>query len=144
RLISVVLYCGSKSLRASSSRKILDYAFSNYELRELLKRGTLVANMPVVKGKKSSAAVRIAESVAVPVSDKDMELVEVRYRMSKDVQAPVYAGVDVGTAGIFAGDELLGEVKLKVWEDDQRKNYFDSFRDILERWFKLSREGMFR
>lgn len=142
RLISVVLNCGSKSLRALSSRKILDYAFSNYRLQELLKGGTFVASIPVIKGMKSTAAVRVAESFSIPVSDKDMKAVEIRYRLAKDIPAPVYAGVDVGTAQIFTGEEYLGEVKLKVWEDVKRKGLFDSFGEILNRWFKLTREGI--
>jgi D-alanyl-D-alanine carboxypeptidase (penicillin-binding protein 5/6) len=134
RLISVALYCSSRTQRALSSKSILDYAFHKYEKKVITKPGVKVTDLQLVKGKKNKVEIRTAEGFDYPLSDEETKKIELKYYVINEMDAPVFAGTDVGTLNIILDGEVIGQVKLKIWETVEKKGFYDYIRDMLGVW----------
>ncbi|HOJ09671.1 MAG TPA: D-alanyl-D-alanine carboxypeptidase family protein [Clostridiales bacterium] len=138
RLVSVVLNCPSRSVRAISSKKILDYAFNNYTNYTLQEAGEIIASLPVVKGLEDSVKVGTAEKVVLPLRHDELERLEKKVLLHESLEAPVYAGMDVGQIKFMLDEKVLAECVLKTWADVQRKDFRYYIELIIKQWLKLT------
>jgi D-alanyl-D-alanine carboxypeptidase (penicillin-binding protein 5/6) len=143
RIISVVLGCSSRTKRAQSSKSILDYAFANYKLHTLLKKGEQIGTLPVIKGIKGTVSVNATEGITFPLREDELKSIQKRVNMPDSISAPVYAGEDIGSIEYVLKGEVIAEVPLKVWNDVRRKDVIDYLKDILKAWSLMMREGIF-
>ena len=70
RFITVIMKTSSKEERFTETRKLLDYAFSNYTKQELVAKGTEInghKTLPVTKGKEDSVKIESAESIELAI-----------------------------------------------------------------------------
>ena len=143
RLISVVLGCSTRTVRAVSSTKILDYAYNNYQMYKLVEAGQNFGRLPVWKGKSDSVEVRAEEAVNIPLSSEEYEQLEKKVYLEKKFTAPIYAGIDCGYIQFqLDGVEIAG-ASIKTWKDVERKTFFDYLGEIVFTWSKMMREGIF-
>ncbi len=131
RYIAVVLYCSSKTQRMLSSKKILDYAFETYKGFEILEQGTYVADIPVIKGKDKAVEAKTAENVSLQLSDEEYAKLKKNINIIKNVDAPVYAGMDLGTVSYALDGEVVAQTKIKAWHSVGRKSFWDYIKQML-------------
>jgi len=143
RIISVVLGCSSRTKRAQSSKSILDYAFANYKLHTLLKKGEQIDTVQVKKGIKETVPVIASEYITFPLREDELKSIKKRINIPDAVNAPVYAGEDIGSVEYVLKGEVIAEVPLKVWNNVRRKNVIDYMKDIVKAWSLMMREGVF-
>jgi D-alanyl-D-alanine carboxypeptidase (penicillin-binding protein 5/6) len=143
RIIAVVLNCSTRSVRAQSSIKILNYAFDNYKPCTLITSGEKIKEIPVSRGVRDSVLVKSVENVEVPLRFDEIDAVEKRVYLSDSLEAPVYAGSNVGVIEFVVNGEIIGESPLAVWSDVRKKGVFDYLEGILNRWIRQMREGIF-
>ncbi|MCR4434867.1 MAG: D-alanyl-D-alanine carboxypeptidase family protein [Clostridiales bacterium] len=139
RIISVVLNCYSRNSRARDSKSILDYAFTHFKPYTLLKQGEIVGEVPVARGAVSSVPVQAIEGFEIPLSQEEIKGMHKEVSLSDRVEAPVYAGVEVGRIRYVCDGKVIAETALKTVEDVRRKGFFDYFRDVLTYWMGLIR-----
>ncbi|WP_019244546.1 MULTISPECIES: serine hydrolase [Bacillus] len=144
RFISVVMKSRSKEERFTDTRKILDYAFSNFSKEQVLKKkyspkkdGTLA----VVKGKEDTVKLTTNKPVELVIQKgtaKDYKPVVVidKKKLNKDgeLTAPIKKGDKIGYVTVKAqGDqygfltpegEKLVKVDLVASEDVEKANWF--------------------
>lgn len=138
RFISVVLNCSSRSVRAQSSRSILDYAFNNYSLCNLLDASENIGNFTVLKGKEGTVPIVPVKGVEMPLTEEEKNNMEVDICMYDDkLTAPVQAGFEVGYIKFVVKGNVIAKVFLKTNSCVERKGFSDYYRDVIGIWYKL-------
>lgn len=140
RLVSVVLFCRSRYQRADISRKILDYAFNNFNNYVLTGKNDFIANLPVVKGKSNCTEVRAADAVSFPLTEEEYRRIRKVVDLPESIDAPVYAGIDVGTVSYVLDGEVIAQSKLKAWNTVEKKTIYDYFMDVIRKWLGIYRQ----
>ncbi len=144
RYISVVMKSISKDARFTDTRKILDYAFSNFSSEEILKAGYVpkkYGTIDVSKGKEKTVNVETSEAVQLVVekgTEEDYKPVVVidEDKLNEDGQltAPIKKGEVIGYVtvesekgdyGFLTSDgEKLASVELVAAETVEKANWF--------------------
>lgn len=102
RLISVVMGAQTKASRFTETRKILDYGFNNFEIKEVIDAGSTVEGFetaPVEKGKEKEVKLATNKAVKFMVpKGSEGKSYTVEAKLDKDkVTAPIKKGTKVGT-----------------------------------------------
>jgi len=138
RLISVVLFCDSRSLRAQSSMRILDYAFENYGYVQLLRKGNIMGEVPVIRARhKETITAGVANDVKAILKHGEKDMLSTRISLLQDVEAPVRKGTILGTVSVYKGDEIIGESSLIAMESAERMQFVDYLNQVVDHWVHM-------
>ncbi|MFB9758608.1 D-alanyl-D-alanine carboxypeptidase family protein [Ectobacillus funiculus] len=108
RLISVVIKTDSDKARFAETKKLFDYGFSGFEVKELYPKGSEVKGtetINVVKGKEKAVGIETKKDtvVAVPKGSKNTYITGAELE-DKEITAPVKKGTTVGYMTLKAKD----------------------------------------
>jgi serine-type D-Ala-D-Ala carboxypeptidase (penicillin-binding protein 5/6) len=134
RIISVVLNCGTVNQRARNTKSILDYAFNNYKMYNLVYSGQFIKNIPVIKGIKEYVPAFSGSNISVPLNMKEFEGIETEIDLPDKMRAPVNEGTEIGSIKYIVKGEVLGRTVLRTGASVRRKGFLDYFGDIITRW----------
>lgn len=138
RIVSVVLNCANRAIRAKSSRAILDYAFNNYELCNLLDSEENMGNLPVLKGKLKEVPVVPVKGVEMALTKEEKNNLKVEFNLYNDkLTAPVSPNTKVGYISFVVNGQTIAEVDLKTNACVERKLFSDYYKDVVDIWYKL-------
>ncbi len=113
-----------------ASAAILDYAFSEYSMKTLLRSGETVYTAPVGSTGRT-AKLALESPLSLPLgSDEEYTLV---YDVH-DLKAPVKAGDAAGLAKCVIGSETVASRPLIVTEDVYKPDFRSAFVAVLKRW----------
>ena len=115
RLISVVMRSDSENTRFQETRKILDYGFNNFILKELVTEGAKVEGLetlPVYRGKEKEVPVAVGQSLTTVIHKDEEDLYSLEYVPDPELvnetgmlTAPVAKGDVVGSVRLaYTGD----------------------------------------
>ncbi|MDT1958655.1 D-alanyl-D-alanine carboxypeptidase [Carnobacterium divergens] len=147
RIITVVMNAGdgetNKGARFEETAKIMDYAFDNFEMKELVKKGDTnkaLKAINVAKGKEDSVKLVMDTNVnAIVQKDTEVKNLKVTYtekegllNSDKELVAPIKKGMEVGTAQVAPTNDTLGyingatgqEVKVVTASEVEKANFF--------------------
>ncbi|MFI3915379.1 serine hydrolase [Carnobacterium maltaromaticum] len=125
RVITVVMNAGdgetNKGARFEATSQIMDYAFANWEMKDIVKKGDsnkALKPLTVDKGKEDSVKLIIDEDLKMLVQkDTDVKNLNVTFTMKdglltsdNKIEAPVKKGLEVGNAQIVPANDTLGYV----------------------------------
>ncbi len=106
RFISVIMKADSKDSRFSETRKILDFAFSNFTEEELVKKNHQIKGkktLPVTKGKEDSVKIQSKKAITMTIRNGEKEQYEPVLVLDKkklnengELTAPIKKGEQVG------------------------------------------------
>lgn len=143
RLISVVLNTKNRDARFVETRKLLDYGFNNFEIKEALPKGYQEKGHKIVtspNGRGGEVEVATAEAFSVLVKRGSNEELKPTVHMAKEeIDAPAKKGTTVGTISLenTTGDSLgyllpeHGQVNLVTTTELDKANWFVlTFRSI--------------
>jgi len=138
RLISVVLNCSSRAVRANNSRTILDYAFNNYMPSKLLDESENIGKIPVLKGKAETVTVVPEKGIEMPITEEEKNNMKRNICLYYDkLKAPIPANMEVGYIEFAVNGNTLARVALKTKKSVESKSIIDYYRDVLGIWYKL-------
>ncbi|SFX31302.1 D-alanyl-D-alanine carboxypeptidase (penicillin-binding protein 5/6) [Thermoactinomyces sp. DSM 45891] len=146
RVISVVMKTKSDSERFVETKKLLDYAFEQYEEKTLVKKGATVPgdeNMALPNGVEKSVEVQSKSDITLPVkkgaSEKDYEY---KVTFAPGVKAPILAGTEVGKVEVLHQGKSIPGFKpvplvasKNVEEGSWVRLFFRSIGDEISSWF---------
>ncbi len=89
---------------------MLNYAFENYENRQLLKENDYLATIPIVNGVTDTVEIIAENDFSVPAKNGTVPEVEMRYTLPETLTAPVGFGQEVGKVDFFYKGNLIGTV----------------------------------
>ncbi|ADL11647.1 D-alanyl-D-alanine carboxypeptidase family protein [Acetohalobium arabaticum] len=132
RLISVVMKTDSEEARMEESAKLLNYGFSRFDLKKVVKQGEDVGKIEVKEGEELEVKVETAEDLKL-VLKSNAEDLEREIELEKEVTAPIEKGEIVGKLIIKQADKELGSVDLAAAENVKRA-------DLLTRLWRMIRD----
>lgn len=112
-------------------------------MRSLLKEGKVYARVPVYKGIKEEVSLKTVQNVDLPLSDEEMEALEISEYVPDVLNAPIYAGIDTGFVQYSINGEIIAQSVLASSEDIRKKEYIDYLAFVLKAWCSMMREGIF-
>lgn len=139
RLISVVLGEPDSNTRFAESRKLLDYGFANYEVVSLDKKGEMVANISVKKGKKMSVGAIYSDDTRVLVEKGAKGKVEKEVKLEPELTAPIKENQKVGDIIYKIDGNEVGRFDIVAKESVDRVSFKNLFSRLVIRWFSLGR-----
>ncbi len=143
RLISVVLGSPTRTARANASRALLEYAYKNYRMVNLLNAGDIYTKVPVYRGIKGSMELKTTQTIKIPLTDAEEEILEVRESIPDMLKAPVYGGLDIGFVEYVLKGEVVAQSMLTTSCNIRKKRYSDYLIYVFKQWTKMFREGIF-
>ncbi|MGQ3354727.1 MAG: D-alanyl-D-alanine carboxypeptidase family protein [Phreatobacter sp.] len=112
RLIVVVMGARSLQERSNEARKLLDWGFRSFELRDLFQEQETIGDVAVYGGAQGSVAVTAGKLVRLllPRGQSDRVTAQIVYR--GPVRAPVRRGTEVGHLRVMRGTQLALQVPV--------------------------------
>jgi len=134
RLVSVVM--GSKSMKAreTASAALLNYGFTFYDTKLVVKGGTPLATAHVWKAQSPSVDLGIKDDlyITLPRGAAGIKTsTEVRPRLI----APLVPDTTVGTLSVFAGGQTLTTLPLHPLKDMPAGGWWRRLIDTIRLWF---------
>ena len=127
RLISVVMKEPSSQVRNSETISLLNYGFSNYKIKTILKKDQKLGTIEVQNGKKELADITILEDAT------NLELIndnkEYSFNIVTDkVKAPLKKGDKVGTLELTEQGAIIKRLNITVKENIPKANIWDLYK----------------
>ena len=127
RLISVVMKESSSQVRNSETISLLNYGFSNYKIKTILKKDQKLGTIEVQNGKKELADITILEDAT------NLELIndnkEYSFNIVTDkVKAPLKKGDKVGTLELTEQGTIIKRLNITVKENIPKANIWDLYK----------------
>ena len=135
RLITVVIGAPDSKRRFFEVSALFDTAFANFCNKTILKAGQpLDESINVKKGKKESLSIEIANDFNYFCNKNEKYTVETVFEKDKQVKAPICQGDCVGNVTIYIDGVSIGKVDVVASETILSKTYYDSIKDITNKW----------
>lgn len=117
RLIVVVMGARSLQERSNEARKLLDWGFRSFELRDLFREDEVLGEVQVYGGASGSVPVTARRLVRLllPRGQSDRVSAQILYR--GPIRAPVAAGTEVGRLRVLRGSQLALELPVYTTVD---------------------------
>ena len=138
RLISVVLFCDTKNMRTSSSRRILDYSFEHFGYVQLLKKGDVMGEIAVKRARQlKSIDVAVSDDVKAIIDHDKKDMLYTRVSMPEKLMAPIKKGSILGTVSVYQGERIIAEASLVSLSSAEVKTLKDYFEQVLYNWLQV-------
>lgn len=143
RIITVLIGADEASKRFTETDRMMDYAFNNFEKKQIVANGTPLESegvIPIAKGKEEEVGLLFNEDVSV-VLPRDAEgtfqtsLTLNPELVNEDgvIEAPVEKGTEVGSVSLKLEEDTLGylegnaaqEAKVAVAETVEKANFLE-------------------
>ncbi len=134
RLVSVVLGSTSMKARENASAALLNYGFTFYDTRLLVKAGTALASARVWKAERSPLEMGLQDDlyVTLPRGAADVKTaIEVQARLI----APLPKDANVGSLRVFAGSQTLATLPLHPLQAVASGGWWRRLIDSIHLWF---------
>ena len=127
RLITVVMNEPDTGKRSSDTKKMLDYGFNIYMVKNIIDENTPIEKRNVELGEVLSTDIIPKENITI-LSKKSDEERNITYKTKiNKLVAPIKKGDKVGTIVIMENDKRISEVDATVREDINKANIFTIF-----------------
>jgi len=129
RVVSVIMGAPTSKERNAQMSKLLDYAFNQYQVKQLIKQGENVDRLTISKGKSKNVTVVTKSPVSV-VTHKGEALNKITksVKLNKNIQAPIQKGQVVGKLVLKQGNRVLSTTELVTKNSVSKAKWYDLFR----------------
>lgn len=117
RLIVVVMGARSLQERTNEARKLLDWGFRSFELRDLFAEGETIGDVRVFGGAAATVPVTAAKLVRLLLPRGQSDRVTAQIVYQGPVKAPVRQGTEIGKLRVLRGSQLALEVPVYAAAD---------------------------
>ena len=127
RIIAVVMGEPTSKMRNKEISEMLDYAFAQYKIRNLLKGKKSLGKYRVDSGKEEYVNVIPNEEVTV-INKRGEDLKNINYKVYiNDLKAPIIKGDSVGNLKIFENGKFIRNINLTVDKNISKINFIELF-----------------
>lgn len=132
--VSVVLASGwgsvGKEQKWIDTRRILDFGFESFDLKEVISEGRQGGSVKVERGSRDSVEVCCRDYARVILGKN--EKLEYKAELPGSIKAPVKKGQRIGTMRAYSGDKCIAESALVCCENVDKKGFRAYFEGIME------------
>lgn len=124
RVITVLNGMNSMQARADESAKLLDWAYREYGLYQLVKAGEKISDAKVWLGKKKTVEVAGDKDLYLSLPRLQRDQVKLSLSLNAETQAPIQKGQGMGKLVVTAPGYDPAEVSAVAMEDVERLGFF--------------------
>jgi D-alanyl-D-alanine carboxypeptidase (penicillin-binding protein 5/6) len=135
RLISVVLGSTSMKGRENASAALLNYGFTFYETKLVVKGGTKLASTPVWKAAQSPIDVGIDSDLYLTVARSISNDIKTNVDLQPKLIAPLAKSADVGQLHVVAGTQSLATLPVHPLAAVDEGGWWRRMVDTIKLWF---------
>jgi D-alanyl-D-alanine carboxypeptidase (penicillin-binding protein 5/6) len=135
RLISVVMGSASMKARENASAALLNYGFTFYDTKLVVKGGTVLATARVWKGESASADLGIKEDLYLTLPRGGAAGLRTAAEVQPRLIAPLTHDATVGSLRVFAGSQTLQTIPLHPLKSVAAGGWWRRLIDTIRLWF---------
>ena len=124
RLIAVGSGFDSKKDRSKESAKLLTWGLTNFDLIEIAKANTSIANADVWLGKKDQVKTYVKEDIYKTIPKARKKFLKVSINYNGPIVAPINKDDIIGKLKVSYKNELIEEYNLLAFENVKKLNVF--------------------
>lgn len=138
RVIAVVFGAPTPKDRNAQVTKMLDYAFHQYEVNPLYKKGETLSEVRVAKGDKSEITLVTGEEVSLLTKKGEKQgKLSKDIKLKKNIQAPVKKGDELGQLVIKKDEEVVSSTPLVAKENVERASWWQFYKKVFHYFTKV-------
>ena len=125
-VITVILGAKTSESKFSETKKMMNYAFDNYEFTQIHKKGDVIKNIEVEKATKETKSLNLVISDDIKAINNikiKAEKIEPEISLNDEIIAPISKGQELGTIK-YTVDGLEYNAKLLAENDVIKKTYY--------------------
>lgn len=135
RLVSVVLGSSSFKGRENASTALLNYGFTFYDTKLVVKGGTKLASTPVWKAAATPIDVGIKDDLYITLPRSESNDIKTSVDLTPRLIAPFGRDTTVGQLKVFTGSQALTTVPLHPLADVAPGGWWRRLIDTIRLWF---------
>src|SRR5271168_4346499 len=134
RLVSVVLGSTSMKARENASAALLNYGFTFYDTKLVIKGGTKLASAPVWKAQRSPVDLGLKDDLYVTLPRGEADLKTAADVLPRLI-APLASDANVGSLRVLAGGQTLQTLPLHPLQAVASGGWWRRLIDTIHLWF---------
>jgi len=135
RLVSVVMGSTSMKAREYASAALLNYGFTFYDTKLVVKGGAVLATARVWKGRRPSVDLGIKDDLYVTLPRGGAEGIKTSADVQPRLIAPLTVDMNAGSLRVFAGRQTLQTIPLHPLKDVAAGGWWRRLIDTIRLWF---------
>ena len=135
RLVSVVMGSTSMKARENASAALLNYGFTFYDTKLVVKGGAVLASARVWKGQSPSVDLGIKDDLYLTLPRGQADNVKTATDVQPRLIAPLAADAAPGTLRVFVGNETLATKPLHPLKAVDAGGWWRRLIDTIRLWF---------
>ena len=135
RLVSVVMGSTSMKARENASAALLNYGFTFYDTKLVVKGGAVLATARVWKGQRPSVDLGIKDDLYLTVPRGEAEGIKTSADVQPRLIAPLTVDMNAGSLRVFAGRQTLQTIPLHPLKDVAAGGWWRRLIDTIRLWF---------
>jgi D-alanyl-D-alanine carboxypeptidase (penicillin-binding protein 5/6) len=135
RLVSVVLGSASMKAREDASAALLNYGFTFYDTKLVIKGGTALAATQVWKAAASPVDVGIREDLYITLPRDESGNIKTSVEMQPKLIAPLAREATVGQLHVFSGSHALATLPVHPLNNVAAGGWWRRLIDTIRLWF---------
>ena len=129
-LVAVIMGGNSSNDRFNGAKKLLDYGFANYAFKNYSPKIDKNSTVSVKKGTLRKVKAECTGSLDLLTKKADTSKITAKIDMNSSVTAPVKKGDELGSVGVYLGDEQIGSVKITAAENVDKLTFISALKWI--------------
>ena len=138
-LIAVIMKAPTTKIRFSEAQKLLDYGFSNYQYKQLVRGGDILKETSVNKGVTSKINLSFENDVGVLLKKGEDKNIEQTVNIEENLSAPIVQGQKVGEVIYTLNGEEVGRTNVIAETGVEKKTFFSIASYVYRNWFSMLR-----
>lgn len=140
RVIAVVLGEPSSKFRNAETSKLMDYAFSQYASKVLIKKGEALGTIRISKGEPQSLKMKAMRDYSIFAQKDHIQANKYRYelRWKRSIVAPIKKGQILGHIHIYQGDKTVKKYAIQSPQSVQQTNLWIDFKRLFRQLTMLT------
>lgn len=135
RLVSVVMGSTSMKARENASAALLNYGFTFYSTKLVVKGGTVLASARVWKGESPAVDLGIKDDLYMTVARGEADGIKTATDVQPRLIAPLTADQTLGTLRVFSGSHQLASMPLHPLKPVAAGGWWRRLIDTIRLWF---------
>lgn len=138
-LIAVVMKAPTSNIRFKNASTLLDYGFSNFEYKKLIRANDTVKSVKVTKGINPTVNVVAESDCATLIAKGDNINIEQNISIQETVTAPISKSQVIGKITYSLNGDIISECNLITSDFVDKINLFSMDKLIINNWLNLLR-----
>ncbi|MGB6307711.1 MAG: D-alanyl-D-alanine carboxypeptidase family protein [Steroidobacteraceae bacterium] len=135
RLVSVVMGSTSMKGRENASAALLNYGFTFYDTKLVVKGGAVLASAHVWKAQRPSVDLGIGDDLYITLPRGEADGIKTATEVQPRLIAPLALDANLGTLRVFVGNETLATRPLHPLKEVAAGGWWRRLIDTIRLWF---------